>query len=165
MQNTQFFQPQKAMEFLGEATQAAADFSAKTISRQADFARKMAGRDFSWREFWDSPAEGAAAPVRECIAFARESAEEAANASERGCDIVERALTVSVEQAQAFMPPKSEPYGRQLIENIRVASAAVKSGVRASYSAASAGLRAGEENAAESADTAQAATVVRRKRK
>lgn len=134
MKNTTQTAPQAAAELYREAVQTAADYSSTVAARQLAFARKLAAqqKDFSWEKFFSAPE----APSAEYITFARELAEDFAQASERGLDIWERAVVGAAENARAFLPPHAESYGEQWLNGVKTANAAFKDGVRAARNAA-----------------------------
>ncbi|MBE8158367.1 MAG: hypothetical protein HAW59_03110 [Betaproteobacteria bacterium] len=132
---TQQAAPQKAAELYKEAVQSATDYSSTITARQFAFARKLAEqhKDFSWEKLLNAPAE---APTAEYMTFARELAEDFAQASERSLDIWERTMVGAAENARAFLPPQAESYGEQWLNGVKTAGAAIKESVRATRNAA-----------------------------
>ncbi|MGI9306473.1 MAG: hypothetical protein ACR2P5_04125 [Gammaproteobacteria bacterium] len=125
----------KAAELFNEAAQSAADYSSKVAARQTAFARKMAEqhKDFSWEKLLSAPAEAFSTEnaAVECAAFARELAEDFAEATGRHLDIWERTIAQVAENAAPFFP-QTESYRQQWVNGVKTANAALKDGVRAS---------------------------------
>ena len=136
----------KAAEWLNEAALAAADYSSKVAARQLAFARKVAarGEDFS-RHLSAPDAAEAATEAKEAasdyLIFAREAVEDFAQACDRNFALWERAVDGAAAGGQSFLPAPADAFGRQWIDGVKAANAAVKDGVRISCRAAAEGLR------------------------
>ena len=131
--------PQQAAELYKEAVETGADYSAKVAARQLAFARNLAKqhKDFSWEKFLSAPADSMSAEApAEYMTFARELAEDFAQASGRSFDLWERTVVNAAENARNFLPPQAESYGRQWVSGVKTASAAFKESMRASCNAA-----------------------------
>ena len=131
MQNFQYFQPQT--ELFNEAAQSVMDYSAKAFARQTAFAHQFVGRDLSVVEASDS--------AQQYADFAEEAAEDWAQATERHCDLWERAVVGAVAQTQAWFPGKSDAHNQQMVAQVKTANAAVKNGVRAAANGAASAVR------------------------
>lgn len=148
----QSIQVAKTAEWFNEAMLAAADYSSKVATRQLAFARKFAAQngDFSWQKLMAAPdATEVKQSASEYLTFARDSVEDFAQASDRNFALLERAVdgAATATDGQA-LPPQAEAFGRQWVDGVKAANAAVKDGIRASCQVATDGLHSaknGEE--------------------
>ena len=139
-------QAAKTAEWLNEAVLAAADYSSKVAARQMAFARKAAARGEDFSRLSQPDAAEAKQAASEYLIFAREAVEDFAQACDRGFSLWERAVDGAAANGRAFLPAPAESFGRQWIDGVKAANAAVKDGVRISCAAAAEGLRPFEAN-------------------
>lgn len=152
-QPIQSIQAAQTAEWFNEAMLAAADYSSKVAARQLAFARKLAerGDEFTPQKLLSPDTAEVRQSASEYLTFVREGLEDFAQASDRHFALLDRAVDGAAAGGRAFLPPQAEVFGRQWIDGVKAANAAVKDGVRVSCRVAADGLRPAEVNGAASA--------------
>lgn len=172
MKTTTDYNAGKTAEWLNEAAQAGADYSSRVAARQIAFARKLAGQgqDFSWQKLFTVPADvsevkqsvsdSVSASVSDYLAYARESVEDFAQVSDKHFDLLEQAVSGVAENNNALLPPQAQEFGRQWLNGVKSANAAVKDGIRTSCQIATEGLNQTFNGHGKSNGKANGASVV-----